>query len=142
MLRQVWGSRLTWKAAILATAVLCAAIAVTAGIGGTPGTVGLLALVGGWLLLLSRMSDNEARHVLAVAAAGGRTAPARRVRRLLLPWWARATLGLAALTATLAAVAAFESDTAIALVATGAFGCAWLTERAVIAVRARRAVSP
>ena len=110
---------------------------VTAGIGGTPGTVGLLALVAAWLLLLSRMSDNEARHVLAVASANGLTVPARRVRRLLLPWWARAILGLTALGVTLAAIAAFESDGLIALVFALAFGGAWLAERAVIAMRAR-----
>ena len=137
MLRQVWNSRLTWRAAIQSTAVLCVAIFVTAGIGGTFGTVALLALVAAWLLLLSRMSDNEARHVLAVATANGRTVPARRVRRLLLPWWARAALGLGALGATLAAVATSESDGLIALVFVLAFGAAWLAERAVIAIRAR-----
>ena len=139
MLRQVWNSRLTWRAAIQLTLVLCVAILVTAGIGGTPGTVGLLTLVAAALLLISRMSDNEARHVLAVARASGRTVPARRVRRLLLPWWARATLGLAALGVTFGAIAAFESDSLIALVVVLAFGAAWLAERAVIAVRARSA---
>lgn len=138
MLGQIWNARLTWRAAIQATAVLCVAILVTAGIGGTPGAVALLALGAAWLLLLSRMSDNEARHVLAVARANGRTVPARRVRRLLLPWWARATLGLGALAVTLAALAAFESDGLVVLVFALAFGAAWLAERAVIAVRARR----
>lgn len=138
MLRQVWNARLTWRAGIQATAVLCVAILVTAGIGGTVGAVALLTLVAAWLLLFSRMSDNEARHVLAVASANGRTAPARRVRRLLLPWWARAASGLAALVVTLAAIATLESDGLIALVVAVAFGAAWLAERAVIAVRSRR----
>ena len=119
------------------TAVLCVAILVTAGIGGTAGAVALLTLVAAWLLLFSRMSDNEARHVLAVANANGRTVPARRVRRLLLPWWARAAFGLAALGVTLAAIVALESDGLIALVFALAFGTAWLAERAVIAVRSR-----
>jgi hypothetical protein len=138
MLRRVWNARLTWRAGIQATAVLCVAILVTAGIGGTTGAVALLALVAGWLLLFSRMSDNEARHVLAVASANGRTVPARRVRRLLLPWWVRATFGVAALGVTLAAIATLESDSLIALVFVLAFGAAWLAERAVIAVRSRR----
>ena len=137
VLRQVWNARLTWRAAIPMTAVFCLAIVVTAGIGGAPGTVTLLALVASWLLLLSRMADNEARHVLAVASANGRTVPARRVRRLLLPWWARAALGVGALGVTLAAIAAFENDGLIALVFALAFAAAWLVERAVIAVRAR-----
>ncbi len=141
MLRRVWNARLTWRAGIQATALLCAAILVTAGIGGTLGVVALLALVAAWLLLFSRMSDNEARHVLAVATASGRTVPARRVRRLLLPWWVRASLGLAALGVTLAALAAFDSDVLVALVFALAFGSAWLAERAVIAVRARRAAA-
>ena len=137
VLRQVWNARLTWRAAIPVTAVFCLAIVVTAGIGGTPGAVALITLVVGWLLLLSRMSDNEARHLVAVADANGRTVPARRVRRLLLPWWARAALGVGALGVTLAAIAAFENDGLIALVFALAFGAAWLVERAVIAVRAR-----
>ena len=138
MLRRVWNARLTWRAAIQLTVVLCVAILVMAGIGGTLGTVALLVLVAAVLLLVSRMSDNEARHVLAVASANGRTVPARRVRRLLLPWWVRAALGLGALGVTLAAIAASESDGLIALVFALAFGAAWLAERAVIAVRARR----
>ena len=59
------------------------------------------------------------------------------VRGLLLPWWARATLGLGALGATLATIATFDSDGLIALVFALAFGGAWLAERAVIAVRVR-----
>jgi hypothetical protein len=137
VLRQVWNSRLTWKAAIQLTVVLCVAILVTAGIGGTLGTVALLVLVAAALLLISRMSDNEARHVLAVASANGRTVPARRVRRLLLPWWVRAAFGLAALGVTLAAIVELDSNGPIALVFALAFGAAWLAERAVIAVRAR-----
>ncbi|HUQ22009.1 MAG TPA: hypothetical protein VM049_03250 [Gaiellaceae bacterium] len=137
MLRRVWNARLTWRAGLQATAVLCVAILVTAGIGGAAGAIALLALVAAWLLLFSRMSDNEARHVLAVASASGRTIPLRRVRRLLLPWWVRAALGVAALGATLAAIVAFDSDGLSALVFALAFGSAWLAERAVIAVRAR-----
>jgi hypothetical protein len=137
VLRQVWNSRLTWRAAIQLTAALCLAVLVTAGIDGTPGAVALITVVVAWLLLLSRISDNEARHVLAVARANGRTVPERRVRRLFVPLWARATLGLGVLAATLAAIAAFENDGLIALVFALAFGAAWLAERAVIALRAR-----
>jgi hypothetical protein len=137
VLRRVWNARLTWRAAIQLTVVLCVAILVMAGIGGTLGTVALLVVVAAALLLISRMSDNEARHVLAVANADGRTVPPRRVRRLLLPWWVRAAFGLAALGVTLAAIVALDSDGPIALVFALAFGGAWLAERAVIAVRSR-----
>ena len=98
----------------------------------------MLGLVAAALLLVSRMSDNEARHVLAVANANGRTVPARRLRRLLVPWWARVLLALGALGVALAAGAAFDSDGVIALVFALALGAAWLAERAVIALRARR----
>ena len=139
VLKQVWNARLTWRAAIPITTVFCLAIVVTAGIGGAPGTVTLLGLVASWLLLLSRMADNEARHVLAVATANGRTVPARRLRRLFLPWWARATLGLGVLAATLAAIALSDSDGLVALVFALSFAAAWAVERSVIAVRARSA---
>lgn len=141
VLTRVWNSRLTWSAAIPVTAVLCLAIVATAGIGGTPGAVALISSVVGWLLLLSRMSDNEARHALAVASANGRTAPMRSVRRLFFPWWGRAVLGLGALGITLAAIAVFESDGLIVLIFALAFVAGRLVERAVVAVRARHATS-
>ncbi|MBA3476711.1 MAG: hypothetical protein H0T10_08180 [Actinobacteria bacterium] len=141
VLTRVWNSRLTWSAAIPVTAVLCLAIVATAGIGGTPGAVALISSVVGWLLLLSRMSDNEARHALAVASANGRTAPMRSVRRLFFPWWGRAVLGLGALGITLAAIAVFESDGLIVLIFALAFVAGRLVERAVTAVRARHATA-
>ena len=139
VLAWLWRSRLTWRATIPLTAALCLTIVATAGIGGTPGTVVLIAAAGGWLLLLSRMFDNEARHVAAVARAQGRTPPETRVRRLLFPWWARAALASGVLAVTVAAASALESDGLVALTLVLALGTAWLVERTVIAVRSRSA---
>ncbi len=135
----LWSSRLTWRATVPLTAALCVTIVATAGIGGAPGATVLLGSVVVWLLLLSRMADNEARHVLAVARVSGRKVPEYRVRRLLFPWWGRATVGLGALAVTVAAFAALESDGLGALVFVLAFVVALLVERAVIGLRTRRA---
>jgi len=139
MLSWLWRSRLTWRAAVPLTAALCLAIVATAGIGGTVGGIALIGSVVVWLLLLARLSDNEARHVLATAQASGRPAPERRVRRLLFPWWARAVAGLGALALTAAAFATLDSDGLTALVFLLAAGTAWLVERAVITLRSPRA---
>lgn len=119
------------------TAALCLTIVATAGIGGTPGVVVLIAAAVVWGLLLSRMFDNEARHVAAVAVARGRTPPERRVRRLLFPWWGRAALVSGVLAVTVASASALESDGLVALTFGIALGTAWLIERSVIAVRGR-----
>ena len=119
------------------TAALCLTIVATAGLGGTPGAVVLIAAAVVWGLLLSRMFDNEARHVAAVAVARGRTPPERRVRRLLFPWWGRAALVSGVLAVTVASASALESDGLVALTFGIALGTAWLVERLVIAVRGR-----
>jgi len=135
----LWSSRLTWRATVPLTAALCLIIVATAGIGGTPGTTVLIGSVVVWLLLLSRMADNEARHVLAVAHTQGRTPPARRVRRLLFPWWARATVALGVVAATVAAAWTLDSDWPVALTLALGLAIAWLLERGVISLRAPRA---
>jgi hypothetical protein len=134
----LWGSRLTWRATIPVTAVLCMTIVVFAGIGGTTGGVVLIGAAVVWLLLLSRMSDNEARHIAAVARTEGRTPPESRVRRLLFPWWGRATLALGVLAVTVAAALVLESDGLVVLAFALALAVSWLFERAVIALRSPR----
>jgi len=119
------------------TGALCLTIVATAGIGGTPGALVLIAAAVVWGLLLSRMFDNEARHVAAVAVGQGRTPPERRVRRLLFPWWARAALASGVLAVTFASASALENDGLVALTFVLALGTAWLVERSVIAVRGR-----
>ena len=85
MLAWLWSSRLTWRASVPVTAVLCLAIVVAAGIPGRAGPVLLVTAAVAWVVLLTRMSDNEARHVAEVARSQGREAPRSRVRRLLYP---------------------------------------------------------
>jgi len=137
LLDWLWRSRLTWRATIPLTAALCLTIVATAGIGGTPGAVVLISAALVWGILLSRMFDNEARHVAALARAKGRTPPERRVRRLLFPWWARAVLLFGVLAVTVASAAVLESDGLVVLTLVLALGTAWLVERSVIEVRGR-----
>ena len=133
----LWGSRLTWRATIPSTAVLCLTIVLAAGIPGMVGPVVLITAAAAWLVLLGRMSDNEARHVAALARAQGRPLSGSRVRRLLFPWWARAILMLGVLAVTVAAISASESDGLVILVLVFGVAVSWLIEQAVIALRSR-----
>ena len=134
----LWGSRLTWRAAVPVTAALGLMVVVAAAIPGITGAVVMIAATVVWLVLIGRMSDNEARHVVAVARAQGREPSRSRVRRLLFPWWARAILVLGVLAVTIAAVSASESDGPVLLAFVLALASSWLIEQAVIALRRPR----
>ncbi len=107
-----------------------------AAIGGAPGAVVTATTLAGWLFLIARLADNEARHAAAIATAKGRPLPRQRLRRLLFPLWARAVLFLAALAATLVAAWQLESDGLVVLTYGAALGAAWLIERLVTGIRA------
>ena len=137
MLASVWRSRFTWKASFGLTAAGCLTILTAAGIQGTPGTVFALVFLAGWFVLLMKMSDNEARHVVRLARAKGSPAPARHLRRLLVPWWVRACGALGVLAQTLMAIAR-DDDALAALIFVLALLASWLIEKTVIAVRSPR----
>ena len=137
MLARVWRSRLTWRASIALTASACLIFLATAGISGTPRTIVALVFLLGWIGLLARMADNEARHIARLAQAKGSPAPEWRLRRLLFPWWARVVLTLGVLAVTLAGISRFEDGLAV-LTFVLALGAAWLVEQAVIALRRPR----
>ncbi len=137
MIAWVWNSRLTWRASFVVTAALCMAVLGSTGIGGAATGAVTATTLTGWLFVISRLADNEARHAAVVAIAKGRPVPRQRLRRLLFPIWARATLFLAALGATLLAAWRLESNDLVALTYGASLGAAWLVERTVIAVRSR-----
>ncbi|MDQ3068064.1 MAG: hypothetical protein M3R12_13095 [Actinomycetota bacterium] len=136
MLGWIWRSRLTVSAAVVVTTATCLAIFAGTGIGGMPGLVVSATTIVVWLFVVSRLLDNEARHVAAVAQARGRPIPVRRLRRLLFPWWARGALSLVVLAVTAASVWVLDGDGAVGLTFVLALAGAWAIERAVIALRA------
>jgi hypothetical protein len=137
MLARVWRSRLTWRTSITLTAVACLAFLATAGIEGTPGTIFALVFFLGWFVLLIKMADNEARHVVQLAQQKGSPAPRRQLRTLLVPWWARACGAFGVFAVTVVAIRRFDDGLA-ALTFVLALAAAWLIEKTVIALRSPR----
>ena len=134
MLARVWRSRLTWRTSIALTAVACLAFLATAGIEGTPGTIFAVVFFMGWFVLMIKMAENEARHVVQLARQKGTPAPKRQLRTLLVPWWARACGAFAVLGVTVVAIRRFDDGLA-ALTFVLALAAAWIIEKTVIALR-------
>jgi hypothetical protein len=137
MLARVWRSRLTWRTSIGLTAVACLAFLATAGLEGTAGTIFAVVFFMGWFVLMIKMADNEARHVVQLARQKGTPAPKRQLRTLLVPWWARACGAFAVLGVTVVAIRRFDDGLA-ALTFVLALAAAWLIQKTVIALRSPR----
>ncbi len=137
MLARVWTSRFTWRASLGLTVAGCLTIFTAAGIQGTAGTVFALVFLAAWFVLFGKMAENEARYAVRVARTSGSRPPKRHLRRLLVPWWARACAALAVLALTLAAISRFD-DGAAALTFALAVVTSWLIGKAVIALRSPR----